>query len=124
MRIKKNLRFINTEKKNWTCVRKTRRIGERTVCSYTLVDWTLSTADVLIKDHKMVIDFDCYSDHIPISFVAEIKHDKKCNKIQYNYYERKLIMWILKKSLKREYNKLIVRQTKNNYLEVKMHNNK
>ena len=67
---------IHNKKEDWTCIRKTRRIGERTIYSYTLVDWTLSTADVNIKDHKMIIDCDCYSDHVPVSFVAAIAHTK------------------------------------------------
>lgn len=42
---------IHNVKEQWTCQRKTGIMNERSIYSYSLIDWTLSTADVRITDH-------------------------------------------------------------------------
>ena len=48
----------------------------------------------------MIVYFDYYNDYVPISFVEEIAHEKKPNKIQFSPCGGKLIICNLKRSLK------------------------
>ena len=40
--------------------------------AYTMIDWTLSTVDVAVRNHRVIPECDYFSDHLPVGFQAEI----------------------------------------------------